>query len=99
MTTVCYAEQSSLSQTTWYQGECVMVKDVLECMIKVHEIQGGLSLLNSFNQVGLDHVVLVKVASNGLIPLAQCACTTWCVLESPVGTNPRVLLCSRRGAR
>ena len=44
-----YAGRSSLSQTTWYQGKCVTVKDVLECMIKVHEIQGGLSLLNSFN--------------------------------------------------
>ena len=37
--------------------------DVLAAMIKAHEIQGCLALENSFNQVGLDHVVLVKVAS------------------------------------
>ena len=75
-----------------HQGECVTVKDVLECMIKAHEIQGGLALLNSFNrnQVGLDHVVLVKVASKGLMPLARRARTASCVLESQVGTNTRV---------
>ena len=37
--------------------------DVLQAMIKAHEIQGVLALENSFNRVGLDHVVLVKVAS------------------------------------
>src|SRR6185295_13650146 len=36
--------------------------DVLTAMIKAHEIQGVLALENSFNRVGLDHVVLVKVA-------------------------------------
>src|SRR5712671_4602158 len=49
------------------QGERVTVKDVLEGMIKAHEIQGGLALLNSFNRVGLDHVVLVKVASTAVV--------------------------------
>ncbi|KAI0318396.1 MmgE/PrpD family-domain-containing protein [Amylostereum chailletii] len=49
------------------QGQTVTVKDVLECMIKAHEIQGGLALLNSFNRVGLDHVVLVKVASTAVV--------------------------------
>jgi 2-methylcitrate dehydratase len=49
------------------KGERVTVKDVLECMIKAHEIQGGLALLNSFNRVGLDHVVLVKVASTAVV--------------------------------
>ncbi|GGY06420.1 bifunctional 2-methylcitrate dehydratase/aconitate hydratase [Paludibacterium paludis] len=39
------------------------MKDVLEAMIKAHEIQGCIALENSFNKVGLDHVVLVKVAS------------------------------------
>lgn len=39
------------------------MKDVLEGMIKAHEIQGCIALENSFNKVGLDHVVLVKVAS------------------------------------
>ena len=36
-------------------------------MIQAHEIQGGLALLNSFNRVGLDHVVLVKVASAAVV--------------------------------
>jgi 2-methylcitrate dehydratase len=49
------------------KGERVTVKDVLECMIKAHEIQGSLALLNSFNRVGLDHVVLVKVASTAVV--------------------------------
>jgi len=42
------------------------LKDVLEAMIKAHEIQGVLALENSFNRVGLDHVVLVKVASTAV---------------------------------
>ena len=40
---------------------------VLTAMIKAHEIQGCLALENSFNQVGLDHVVLVKVASTAVV--------------------------------
>jgi 2-methylcitrate dehydratase len=43
------------------------MKDVLTNMIKAHEIQGVLALENSFNRVGLDHVVLVKVASTAVI--------------------------------
>ncbi|KAI5799509.1 MmgE/PrpD family-domain-containing protein [Pyronema domesticum] len=43
------------------------IKDVLEAMIKAHEIQGGLALENSFNRVGLDHVVLVKVATTAVV--------------------------------
>jgi 2-methylcitrate dehydratase len=39
------------------------MKTVLEAMIKAHEIQGVMALENAFNRVGLDHVVLVKVAS------------------------------------
>ena len=39
------------------------MSDILRYMIKAHEIQGVLALDNSFNRVGLDHVVLVKVAS------------------------------------
>lgn len=42
------------------------MKDVLTAMIKAHEIQGCLALENSFNKVGLDHVVLVKVASTAV---------------------------------
>lgn len=43
------------------------VRDVLEAMIMAHEIQGVLALENSFNRVGLDHVVLVKVASTAVV--------------------------------
>lgn len=43
------------------------IKDVLECMIKAHEIQGVMALENSFNRVGLDHVVLVKLASTAVV--------------------------------
>ncbi|MGC2063547.1 MAG: MmgE/PrpD family protein, partial [Thermodesulfovibrionales bacterium] len=39
------------------------MKDVLTAMIKAHEIQGVIALENAFNRVGLDHVVLVKVAT------------------------------------
>lgn len=49
------------------KGQPLTVRDVLEGMIKAHEIQGGLALLNSFNRVGLDHVVLVKVASTAVV--------------------------------
>jgi 2-methylcitrate dehydratase PrpD len=49
------------------QGQKFTVKDVLEGMIKAHEIQGCLALLNSYNRVGLDHVVLVKVASTAVV--------------------------------
>src|SRR6201996_279303 len=41
----------------------LVMRDVLTAMIKAHEIQGCLALENSFNKVGLDHVLLVKVAS------------------------------------
>ncbi|MGH8678690.1 MAG: bifunctional 2-methylcitrate dehydratase/aconitate hydratase [Burkholderiales bacterium] len=43
------------------------IQDVLTAMIKAHEIQGCLALENSFNKVGLDHVVLVKVASTAVV--------------------------------
>ena len=49
------------------QGHPITVRDILEAMIKAHEIQGQLALLNSFNRVGLDHVVLVKVASTAVV--------------------------------
>jgi len=42
------------------------IKNVLEYMIKAHEIQGILALENSFNKVGLDHVLLVRVASTAV---------------------------------
>jgi 2-methylcitrate dehydratase len=43
------------------------MKDVLGAMIKAHEIQGVLALENSFNKVGLDHVLLVRVASTAVV--------------------------------
>jgi 2-methylcitrate dehydratase len=43
------------------------VRDVLTSMIKAHEIQGVLALENSFNRVGLDHVLLVRVASTAVV--------------------------------
>jgi len=45
----------------------VKIRDVLMAMIKAHEIQGCLALENSFNKVGLDHVVLVKVATAAVV--------------------------------
>jgi 2-methylcitrate dehydratase len=45
----------------------VKMRDVLIGMIKAHEIQGCIALENSFNKVGLDHVVLVKVASTAVV--------------------------------
>src|SRR6266581_3467950 len=48
-------------------GAPLVMRDVLTAMIKAHEIQGVIALENSFNRVGLDHVVLVKVASTAVI--------------------------------
>src|ERR1700723_825451 len=48
-------------------GAPLTMRDVLTAMIKAHEIQGCLALENSFNKVGLDHVVLVKVASTAVV--------------------------------
>ncbi|MGO1788426.1 MAG: bifunctional 2-methylcitrate dehydratase/aconitate hydratase [Sphingobacterium sp.] len=44
----------------------ITMKTVLEAMVMAHEIQGVLALENSFNRVGLDHVILVKVASTAV---------------------------------
>src|ERR1700726_1734903 len=48
-------------------GKALTVRDVLTGMIKAHEIQGVLALENSFNRVGLDHVLLVRVASTAVV--------------------------------
>ena len=48
------------------RGAALTVRDVLTAMIKAHEIQGVLALENSFNRVGLDHVLLVRVASTAV---------------------------------
>jgi len=47
-------------------GAPLVMKEVLEAMVMAHEIQGVLALENSFNRVGLDHVLLVKVASTAV---------------------------------
>lgn len=57
-----------LSRTAIAAGnKPLKMKDVLSAMIKAHEIQGCIALENSFNKVGLDHVVLVKVASTAVV--------------------------------
>ena len=57
-----------MSQRNLASGkDSLNIKDVLTAMIKAHEIQGILALENSFNRVGLDHVLLVKVASTAVI--------------------------------
>ena len=48
-------------------GERITVRELLTGMIKAHEIQGVLALENSFNRVGLDHVLLVRVASTAVV--------------------------------
>lgn len=56
-----------LSQLRLSRGEgALSMRTVLEAMIMAHEIQGVLALENSFNRVGLDHVILVKVASTAV---------------------------------
>lgn len=57
-----------LSRTAIAAGKpALTMRDVLTAMIKAHEIQGCIALENSFNKVGLDHVVLVKVASTAVV--------------------------------
>ena len=53
-----------LSRTT---DKKFTIKDVLTAMVKAHETQGCIALENSFNKVGLDHVILVKVASTAVV--------------------------------
>ena len=56
-----------LSRKSISEGKApLMMRDVLTYMIKAHEVQGVLALENSYNRVGLDHVVLVKVASTAV---------------------------------
>jgi 2-methylcitrate dehydratase len=57
-----------LSRTAIATGKKPLtMKDVLIAMVKAHEIQGCIALENSFNKVGLDHVLLVKLASTAVI--------------------------------
>jgi 2-methylcitrate dehydratase len=63
-----------LATADWLSREAIAsgrppltMRSVLTAMIKAHEIQGCIALENSFNKVGLDHVVLVKVASTAVV--------------------------------
>ncbi|MEH6531441.1 MAG: bifunctional 2-methylcitrate dehydratase/aconitate hydratase [Photobacterium frigidiphilum] len=57
-----------LSRVAVSQGKpALTMRDVLTAMIKAHEIQGVLALENSYNRVGLDHVLLVRVASTAVV--------------------------------
>jgi 2-methylcitrate dehydratase len=63
-----------LATADWLSREAVAshrppltMRNVLTAMIKAHEIQGCIAIENSFNKVGLDHVVLVKVASTAVV--------------------------------
>ena len=57
-----------LSRSAVAKGmKALTMRHVLTAMIKAHEIQGCIALENSFNKVGLDHVVLVKVASTAVV--------------------------------
>jgi 2-methylcitrate dehydratase len=57
-----------LSRTAIAEGKTPLrMRQVLTAMIKAHEVQGCLALENSFNKVGLDHVLLVKVASTAVV--------------------------------
>ena len=57
-----------ISRTNIANGRAPLkTKAILEAMVMAHEIQGVLALENSFNKVGLDHVLLVKVASTAVV--------------------------------
>ncbi|MCE9589432.1 MAG: bifunctional 2-methylcitrate dehydratase/aconitate hydratase [Planctomycetes bacterium] len=57
-----------LSRAAVAQGnKPLTVRDVLDAMIKAHEIQGVLALENAFNRVGMDHVILVRVATTAVV--------------------------------
>ena len=57
-----------LSRTARAEGKAPMsMRDVLTAMIKAHEIQGVIALENSFNRVGLDHVLLVRIATTAVV--------------------------------
>ena len=59
-----------LSRTAVAAGKKpLLMRDVLTAIVKAHEIQGVIALENSFNKVGLDHVLLVKVASTAVVSL------------------------------
>jgi 2-methylcitrate dehydratase len=63
LTVADYLSRKSRSDLT----QAFSVKEVLKYAIKAYEIQGVLALQNSFNRVGIDHVLLVKVASTAVV--------------------------------
>ncbi len=63
LATADYLSRVAVSQG----GEPLTMRDVLTAMIKAHEIQGVLAIENSYNRVGLDHVLLVRVASTAVV--------------------------------
>ncbi len=48
-------------------GQPLTVRDLLTAMIKAHEIQGVTALENGYNRVGLDHVILVRIATTAVV--------------------------------
>ena len=62
-----YLSQKHLEQG----GAGFTMRQVLDAMIRAHEIQGVLALQNSFNRVGLDHVLLVRVASTAVATMLK----------------------------
>ncbi|MFI4954907.1 MAG: bifunctional 2-methylcitrate dehydratase/aconitate hydratase [Gammaproteobacteria bacterium] len=50
-----------------YVNPSLTVREILQALIKAYEIQGVLALTHSFNEIGLDHVILVKLASTALV--------------------------------
>ena len=62
------ASADYLSRQRLRQGQAPLtLRTVLEAMVKAHEIQGVIALENGFNRVGLDHVMLVRIASTAVI--------------------------------
>ncbi|RFC43335.1 MAG: aconitate hydratase 2 / 2-methylisocitrate dehydratase/2-methylcitrate dehydratase, partial [Verrucomicrobia bacterium] len=61
------AEPAAFQSKIAIRDSKITMRDVLVAMVKAHEIQGILALDNSFNRVGLDHVLLVRVASTAVV--------------------------------
>ena len=64
--TVPAAPEDGRTPSAFVRGKGYTIRDLLTAMIKAHEIQGVLALENSFNRVGLDHVLLVRIASTAV---------------------------------
>ena len=62
-----YVNRANAAGYNIHAGKMFTVRDVLDAMVKAHEIQGCMALENSFNKVGLDHVLLVKLASTAVV--------------------------------